>query len=346
MTDQAAPPIRFTLRLPHSLRVAGPGPIRAVATLAEELGFYGVSVQDHILLDAGSAPCYTGDDDPRSVYSALSTLAYVAGFTDTVKLVTTVVVAGYRHPVMLAKEAATLDALSGGRLILGFGVGASRTRQAAEGFVLSHHASIATREFDALGVKGNRGTLADETLQVLDALWTNESASFAGETVSFQDLDVFPKPVQRPRPPILIGGRSEAAFRRTALHADGWCPSHESPEHFDFGRKRILELAAEAGRPAPGWWGTNIDLAVAVSRDDAEEKMTRGFGRLFETRDAMLNATLTGTPDGILDRLRVWRRAGLNLADVKIVPRDLDDTLEQMRIIGKEILPALPELEG
>lgn len=338
--------MRITVRLPHSLRVAGVDAIRAVATLAEELGFYGVSVQDHILLDPGSAPCYTGDDDPRSVYSALSTLAYVASFTQTVKLVTTVVVAGYRHPVMLAKEAATIDALSGGRLILGFGVGASRTRQAAEGFVLSHHASIARREFDALGVKGNRGTLADETLQVLDAIWTNEAATFHGETVSFEDLDVFPKPVQRPRPPLLIGGRSEAALRRTALYADGWCPSHESPEHFAFGRSRILALAAEAGRPAPGWWGTNIDLAVATSTADAVDRMERGFGRLFETRQGMLNATLTGTPDEIVDRLAVWRRAGLNLADIKIVPRDLDETLDQMRLIGKEILPVLRELDS
>jgi alkanesulfonate monooxygenase SsuD/methylene tetrahydromethanopterin reductase-like flavin-dependent oxidoreductase (luciferase family) len=346
MNETTEPPIRFTVRLPHSLRVADPAAIRTVATLAEELGFYGVSVQDHILLDAGSAPCYTGDADPRTVYSALTTLAYLAGVTETVKLLTTVVVAGYRHPVMLAKEAATLDALSGGRLILGFGVGASRTRQAAEGFLLSHHASIATREFDALGVSGHRGRLADETLRVLDMIWTQESATFAGETVSFEDLDVFPKPVQRPRPPILIGGRSEAALRRTALLADGWCPSHESPEHFALGRRRALDIAAEAGRPAPTWWGTNIDLAIATSRDAAEEKMTRGFGRLFETRDAMLNATLTGTPEDILDRLRVWRRAGLNLADIKIVPRDLDDTLEQMAIIGKEILPVLPELTG
>lgn len=340
------PPMRLTVRLPHSLRVAGPGPIRAVATLADELGFYGVSVQDHILLDPGSAPCYTGEDDPRSVYSALMTLAYVASFTESVKLVTTVVVAGYRHPVMLAKEAATIDALSGGRLILGFGVGASRTRQAAEGFVLSHHASIATREFDALGVHGNRGTLADETLQVLDAIWSNESATFHGKTVSFEDLDVFPKPAQRPRPPILIGGRSEAAFRRTALYADGWCPSHESPAHFEMGRRRILELAEQAGRPAPQWWGTNIDLAVASSSADAEEKMERGFGRLFESSQAMRDATLTGTPDQILDRLSVWRRAGLNLADIKIVPRDLDETLEQMRLIAKEVLPALGDLDN
>jgi probable F420-dependent oxidoreductase len=343
MTDL---PLRFTLRLPHSWRVAGPGPIRAVATLAEELGFFGVSVQDHILLDAGGAPCYSGDDDPRSVYSALNTLAFVAGFTETVKLVSTVVVAGYRHPVMLAKEAATIDALSGGRLILGFGVGASRTRQAAEGFVLSHHANIATREFDALGVHGNRGTLADETLQVLDAIWADGPASFHGKTVSFDDLEVFPKPVQKPRPPIVIGGRSEAAFRRTALFADGWCPSHESPGHFEMGRRRIVELAAEAGRPAPTWWGTNIDLAVASSTAEAEQKMTRGFGHLFQTREAMFDATLTGTPDQILDRLRVWRRSGLNLADVKIVPRDLDETLEQMRLIGKEIIPVLNELDS
>lgn len=338
-------PMRVTVRLPHSYRVASPQAIRQVSEAAEKYGFYGVSVQDHILIDPDSAPCGAGDGDNRDVYSALQVLGWVAGFTESVKLITTVVVAGYRHPVMLAKEAATLDVLSGGRLILGFGVGASRTRQAAEGFVLRHHATIASREFDALGVHGNRGRLADETLQVLDSIWTQESATFHGKYVNFDDLDVYPKPAQKPRPPLWIGGRSEEALRRSALLADGWCPSHESPEHFSVGRRRVLEIAAEAGRPAPQWWGTNIDLSVASTDEAAEAQMERWFGKLFQTRQAMVDATLVGTPQTILKRLAVWRAAGLNVADIKIVPRDLPETLEQMRMIGEEIIPALPDLD-
>lgn len=312
--------------------------------LAEELGFYGVSVHDHILLDPGSAPCFAGDGDNRTVYSSLPVLSWVAGLTSSVKLITTVIVAGYRHPVMLAKDSATLDALSNGRLILGFGVGASRSRQSAEGYVLSRHASIATREFDALGVHGSRGTLADETLQVLSAVWADGTANFHGQLFSLDGLDIYPKPVQRPGPPIWIGGRSEAAMRRAARFADGWCPSHENPEHFAAGRQRILAMAAEFGRPAPAWWGTNIDLSVATARVDAEEKMQRAFGHLYQTRDAMVDATLVGTPDDILGRLREWRAAGLNAVDVKVVPRDVDETIRQVRLLAAEVLPALDSL--
>lgn len=336
--------IDMSIRLPDSWRAANPAAIRQVAILAESLGFFGVSVHDHILLDPGSAPCFAGDGDNRTVYSSLPVLSWVAGVTSSVKLITTVIVAGYRHPVILAKDTATLDSLSGGRLILGFGVGASRSRQSAEGFVLSKHASIATREFDALGVHGNRGVLADETLQVLAALWGEESASFDGKVVQFRDLDVFPKPVQRPGPPIWIGGRSEAAMRRAAKFADGWCPSHESPEHFAAGRRHILELAAEYGRPEPTWWGTNIDLSIAATSAEAEEKMERAFGRLYQTREAMVNATLVGTPDRILERLREWRAAGLNSIDVKIVPRDIDETIQQLHLLAREVLPELSSL--
>ncbi|WP_283133137.1 LLM class flavin-dependent oxidoreductase [Rhizohabitans arisaemae] len=338
-------PLRISLRLPHSYAVAGPKAIRQVAEAAEAYGFYGVSVQDHILVDPKAAPC-GGDGDNRNLYEALQTLGWVAGVTERVKLITTVLVAGFRHPVMLAKETASLDALSGGRLMVGVGVGAGRTRQSAEGFKLAHHATIATREFDALNVMGHRGKLADENLQILDAMWTQDSASFHGEIYQFEDMDAYPKPVQRPRPPLLVGGRSEAAIRRAALLADGWCPSHESPQHFAENRLKCIAIATAAGKPAPKWWGTNIDLAVARTDEKAQDLMGRWFGKMFETRQAMVDATLTGTPETILRQLGVWRRAGLNLADVKITPRDLDETLEQMRILGEEVIPALPGLDA
>jgi alkanesulfonate monooxygenase SsuD/methylene tetrahydromethanopterin reductase-like flavin-dependent oxidoreductase (luciferase family) len=338
-------PMRLVVRLPHSYAAAHPSAIRRVAEAAEELGYWGISVQDHLIVDPTIAPCRSGQGDNRDVYEAFQVLSWVAAATRRVKLLTTVIVVGFRHPVMLAKEAATLDALSEGRLILGLGVGALRKRRAAEGFKLTHHAGVATREFDALGVNGSRGPLAEETLRVLDACWTQSPASFEGPTVRFRDLDMWPRPVQRPRPPIWIGGRSEAAMRRVALLADGWIPSHEAPQHFAWGRRRILELAAEAGRPAPTGWGTNIDIALGRSSEAAEAEMARWFGHLFESRQAMVDATLTGTPERVLEQLGRWRRAGLEVADLKFVPRDVDATLQQMRLVAEEVIPALPALD-
>lgn len=334
-------PLRLIVRLPHSFRVATPDAVRRVAELADELGFYGVSVQDHLLEMPENAPCFTGPSDPRTVYSSLTTLSWIAGFTQRIKLATTVLVAGYRHPVMLAKETATLDVLSNGRLMIGFGVGASRKRASAEGFKLSHRADLAAREFDALGVHGNRGTLADETLQVLKACWMQQAPTFHGKTVEFDDFAVFPKPVQQPGPPIVVGGRSEAALRRAALFADGWAPSHENPEHFAWGRQHVIELAKQAGRPEPTWWGASLDLSISKDRAIAVDRMRKGIGPLFETDSAMSAAGLTGTPDEVLNRLAKWRAVGLNMVDLKIVPRDLDETIEQMKLIGAEILPVL-----
>ena len=137
----------------------------------------------------------------------------------------------YHNPVELAKYAATLDQMSGGRVTLGVGVGAM------------------TEEFEALGIAmRQRGSLTHESIAIMKELWTNPNPSYQGRRWSFSDLRFSPKPLQKPHIPLWIGGSSPGALRRAARLGDGWHPSGMSAEEFSMGRREIRELAEAAGR--------------------------------------------------------------------------------------------------
>jgi probable F420-dependent oxidoreductase len=339
--------MRLFVRVPHAWCTASLAAIDEVAQATEEFGFQGVSVQDHLLSDATVAPCghlHAGDD--RTVFEALGVLTYLAGRTRRVRLLAGVLVLPYRHPVLLAKEAATLDVLSNGRLVFGVGIGALLGRGADAGQRLGAHARIAAREFEAMGVSGDRGALVDEYLTVIEALWASESASFAGRHVRFEDLVMLPRPVQRPRPPIWIGGRSAAARRRAALRGDGWFPSQAPAESVAEGRRQIAAIAAEHGRPAPRDVGVSLFAAVGTSDGAAQQTIADGLGRRYENLDALRAATIAGTPATVLRRIEGYRAAGATALDLKILPLRVPDTLHQLRLLAAEVLPALASAQA
>ena len=330
------------VRVPHAWCHAGPTAIDEVAAAAEELGFDGLSVQDHLLSDSGVTPC--GEDhghDDRTVFEAMGVLNYLAGRTRRLRLLSGVFVLPYRNAILFAKEIATLDVLSGGRLVLGVGIGAVAGRQADGGQKLSSHARIAQREFEAMGVRGGRGALIDEMLEAIVALWERDSASYHGRFVNFDDLDLFPKPAQLPHPPIWIGGRSDAALQRVVRLGNGWFPSQASPDLVAAGRARIAELAAAAGRPVPPDQGVNLFAAVGASDDAARAAILAALGRRFQEPDALWGATIAGSPRTVVDRMATYAAAGVNAFDLKLLPLRVSDTLEQMRRIASDVLPAL-----
>jgi alkanesulfonate monooxygenase SsuD/methylene tetrahydromethanopterin reductase-like flavin-dependent oxidoreductase (luciferase family) len=255
-----------------------------------------------------------------------------------------VVVVPYRHPVLMAKETATLDVLSGGRLILGVGVGALRRRMTAENVNLTSNADIATREFDALGVHGDRGPLADEYLDALDTLWTTDPAAHDGPHVSFSGLDMYPRPVAG-RIPIWVGGRSEKALRRAARHA-GWFPSQCSVDVMRAGREKILAWAAE-DRPDGGASVDRFDFGpsnqACILPDDATARaeMERLYGYYFTSTEALHGQTITGAPEQAITRLREYQAVGATFVDLRFLPISVDSILEQMRLVGREVLPAV-----
>jgi probable F420-dependent oxidoreductase len=173
-----------------------------IAQKADDLGFDWLTVPEHIFIP----------DDMLQIMGprypeAMTAAAVLAGATKRVHMLTYILVLPYRDPVILAKQIATLDFLSNGRITLGTAAGHME------------------REFDVLHVPyRERGSRTDEYLRAMKELWTNEHPSYHGRYVEFKDIVFEPKPVQKPHPPLLIGGNSDAAMRRAALLGDGWLP--------------------------------------------------------------------------------------------------------------------------
>lgn len=337
----AAQPFRVSIRLPHCRCATSVQSSLAVAEAAEALGFWGVSVEDHLLahrLDCATPVAHQG----RAFLESLQMLAFIAGRTRRVRLLTGVLQLPYRHPVLLAKETMTLDNISDGRLIVGVGVGALRRRQQAEGVDLSAYAAIANREYDAVGVTGNRGAITDEYIEALTAIWTDEDASYHGTYVNFDGIDMFPRTVQQPRPPIWVGGRSEAALRRVAYLADGWYPSQTSAAFLRTGRARVEELAAESGRPIADFGPQN---EMYLLRDDAKahEMMRRHHRWQFVSDEAMFEQTFTGDPARVVDQILAHIEAGATFIDLRPLGISLEDTLAQLHLFAEEVMPALAE---
>ena len=219
--------MQFGVSLPNNYGVEDVQALLQLAPAAERLGYDSVWVSEHLLHTAyvrqrlGTKPYY----EPLTILSA------VAAMTQTIRLGTSVLVLPYHNPVRLAKTVATLDAISAGRVTLGVGVG------------------VIEEEFTALGSPyKERGAYTDESIAVMQALWTQEEPQVAGTYFTFHGMTFSPKPVQRPYPPIWIGGSSRAAIRRAARVGDGWQPIRLSPEALHRGVENLRQHAAELGR--------------------------------------------------------------------------------------------------
>jgi probable F420-dependent oxidoreductase len=174
-----------------------------IAAEADRLGFDSINVPEHVVLPRELAG-HMGGRWP----DALTVMAFIAGATTRIKVNSGVIILPLHNPVRLAKAVATLDVVSAGRVIVTFGAG------------------MAPGEFSALGVDfRQRGRLMDEYILAMKALWTADEPEFHGNSVDFSDIVFEPKPLQRPHPPIFVGGRSVFALRRAARLADGWAPS-------------------------------------------------------------------------------------------------------------------------
>jgi probable F420-dependent oxidoreductase len=207
---------------------------------AEQLGFDSVWVNHHIV-NIGYVHDRLGQ---KPYHDAIVTLTWIASKTERVRLGTSVLVLPYLHPMVLAKELATLDQLSGGRLVIGVGVGSLPEENAALGV-----------DYDG------RGKYTDEFLEVMIRLWTEDEATFDGDHFEFENLVASPKPKQRPHPPILIGGNRPPALRRVARLGDGWHPLGVSPEGL---RERLVTIKSEAAAierdDVPGEVSVRLDL--------------------------------------------------------------------------------------
>jgi len=183
---------------------ASPETAAKVARAAEAAGFESAWTGEHVVLPDPQAPPSPAPPRHPMLDPAVA-LAFLAARTERLRLATGIIILPQRNPVVLAKELASVDVLSNGRLIFGLGAGYLRP------------------EFDAVGASfTDRGVRCDESIDAIVALWTQERPSFAGRTLRFAGIDAHPRPVQKPHPPIVVGGTSAAAFARAARRGDGW----------------------------------------------------------------------------------------------------------------------------
>jgi probable F420-dependent oxidoreductase len=235
--------MRFGIALPNYGPLAAADTFARLARHAEDLGVDSIWVSDHLVAPVEVTSIYPYDRRPdarpgdmgviEQFYEPVVTLAYLAGHTTRIRLGISAYVMPYRNPVLTAKHVATLDALSGGRLILGIGTGWLR------------------EEFDALAVPfEHRGRRTDEYIAVCKALWSGGEARFEGRDYHLPTVRTGPLPVQRPHPPLWIAGNSPAAIDRAARLGDGWHAVDLSPAELAPLVRRLRERVAAHGRPA------------------------------------------------------------------------------------------------
>ena len=238
--------MKYGFTLPGRGHLATPERLGIIARKGEEFGFDTLLTGDHILVPKNISSVYPyteGGEFPGSgsgeSMEQITLLSYIAGQTSKIRLVTSVLIVPHRNPLIAAKSLATLDLLSEGRLVVGVGVGWMR------------------EEFQALGLPPfeELGAVTDEYIRASKVLWTEDDPHFQGKYISFDDISFLPKPVQKPHPPIWVGGESRPALRRTAELADGWYPLGSNPtfpmgtpEQLKAGLERLAGYAERFGR--------------------------------------------------------------------------------------------------
>ena len=219
--------------IPLPAYLVDPAPI---AKKAEDLGFESIWYAEHPAVPVHSNSPFpsTGGEIPEN-YSHFTdpyiALARASGVTSTIKLGTGITLVPERNPILLAKEIAALDLYSGGRFLFGVGTGWLREETELMGGNFDH-----------------RWSQTREAIEVMKALWTNEVAEFHGEYFDFPPVKSYPKPAQKPHPPVIIGGMARRVLRRVANHADGWMPNRVTPTEVEDSRARLDAMAAEGGR--------------------------------------------------------------------------------------------------
>jgi probable F420-dependent oxidoreductase len=290
--------VRIGFSLLNNWGFDDPQPLVDLACRAEELGIDSVWAHDHVF-NVGHVFDRIGG---KPYYEPLTLLGFVAARTQRVRLGTSVLVLPYHNAVRLAKTAATLDVLSGGRLVMGVGVG------------------LIEKEMRAMGSPyAERGAFTDESIAVMRALWAQDDPKFDGKYYQFAGMKFSPKPKQKPIP-VVIGGVSRAAIRRAARLGDGWQPLGLSPEALGQG---ISELRAEA--QACGRDASKIPVSIAMSLAAARA------GR----------HALGTKPAEIIKNAKAYASLGVETLIISANTSEPREARAALEMIAREVLPAL-----
>jgi len=285
--------------------------IRRFALRAEQLGYDSLWLQERIIGDV-------------NMLEPVTLLSYVAAITSKLKLGTSVILLPLRNPVQLAKAYATLDVMSHGRAVIGLGLGG--------GHLGSHE--------DVFGyTRQGRVTRFTEAVEIMKLLWTQQKASFHGQFWNFENVSMEPKPIQKPRLPIIFGGHHENALRRAVKYADGWMGAGSSSSG-SFVREsgRIRQMLTEFGRdPATFHFSKRVYLAVDHDEARGERRIREWFGRRYKNADLGPQVSIWGSTAKCTEKIQELVNAGAQ----HIVFNPMFDEMEHLEICAKEIMPKL-----
>lgn len=328
--------MRFSIQLPtcteglvNPVPFATPADLIRLAQQAEALGYDAVWGNDHIT----AVPYVRAKwPDPPNFYEVFVTLATVGAHTQRVCLGTAVLALPLRDPVLLAKQAATLDQLTSGRLILGLGIGAYR------------------EEFEAQWPRrasARRGDMLDEGVEALRLLLTEREASYAGRYYAFDKIELFPKPLQQPLP-IYIGGHNEAAVGRAARFGQGWLPGWRPFEELKVRTALLRRLTAGAGRD-PKKVEAAVQLTMVLGRTPEEAAARYRKTGMVKHRESLTHSgrdpalaeanNLIGSPASLLDKLQFLRNAGVDhICALQFPHESVVEMLEQMEWFAHDVM--------
>ena len=289
----------------------------AEARWLEELGYEYVGSGEHFM--RGNPP------SPSS--AVLPVLAVAAGATSRIRLLSSVVLVPFYHPTILAKLGSTLDIASGGRLVLGIGVGGEHPV-----------------EFEAAGISvRQRGGRTDECLEALKRLWTEEHVDFQGRYYKLDDVTMSPPPTQQPHPPIWVAGRREPAMRRAVRYGDGWFPYLYSPDRYRDSVQKINSIATEEGRDLSDFeWANFQFISIYDTREEAAEVAARSLGGQYLYSGDFMNIVgsycVLGPVKECIRRLEEYADAGAShFLFSWACPQE--DRARHIETVAKEIIP-------
>ena len=301
---------QYSFRLPNADYLGFPATTQAIvetACKAEDLGFDALFVNDHVIVDDSQR-----SELWRNVYDPMMVLSYVAARTSKIKLGTSVLIMPYRNPIVTAKMLATLDQMSGGRVIAGVGSGWNQA------------------EYDALGEPfRQRGSRTNEYLKLWQACWAPGITSFQGRYFSFENMHVNPKPLQRPHPPIWVGGSGTGSLRRAARFAQVWQPTPASLEDLISNQEYLANISSQLGQKPPR---TRMSFRVNLSNiTGSSSNGDRPTGQ--------------GTPEQVASDMKRYRHeAGLEEFQINFNGcGSLQQLLDSMDTLVEKVIPKVDE---
>jgi len=294
--------VEIGCHLPTQGPVATREALLTFAREADERGIASLWVSDHVVFPRTATGNYPGGRFPhppdKPYLEPVVALTAAAAVTTRARIGASVFILGHRHPVVMAKMLTSIDALCKGRLICGVGVGWWK------------------EELEVLGAPFHkRGRHADECLKVFKALWTEDNPSFEGEFFRFRDVGFAPKPVQKPHPPLWVGGDSPGAFRRVVTLGDGWHATSKTPAQFDEAGGRLRKAADAAGRAFE-----TIELSLRFGLKD--DLIAQG-------------------PQAVIDALGAYARVGCRHVMLEFRRDDLPRMQEILELVTRTVQPAL-----